>query len=135
MMYGTLYIGGVPAGFIIRPARVASKESFKGCLGDAIINNKIINFAADEYGKNLRSCKKPVKYSNSLGSLTGMLFTYFLNIFLIETFVEYYNLINFSSSDSGNKPREIFTRIGCAQRKGTDAKEAYVNSTDYKETH
>lgn len=71
-MYGTLYIGGVPPKFIIRPGRLANKDPFKGCLGDAVINNNIVNFATDEYGKNLKSCKKPVKASSLITDQMSM---------------------------------------------------------------
>ncbi|KAG8228153.1 hypothetical protein J437_LFUL002807 [Ladona fulva] len=43
--YGKLYFGGVPTGFQIKSDAVANDTPFTGCLGEATVNGKVINFA------------------------------------------------------------------------------------------
>lgn len=45
MMYGDLWIGGLPQGYSIASGTSASEDSFFGCIGDATLNGNVINFA------------------------------------------------------------------------------------------
>lgn len=45
MMYGDLWIGGLPQGYSIASGTSASEDSFFGCIGDATLNGVVINFA------------------------------------------------------------------------------------------
>ncbi|GJQ84232.1 LanA [Trypoxylus dichotomus] len=58
ILYGNLYIGGIPSNFIAKQGHIASSESFVGCIADATLNGSIINFAnsTEKVGDILGTC-------------------------------------------------------------------------------
>lgn len=45
LLYGNMYVGGVPQGFVDNTGSLSTKKAFSGCIGDATLNGSIINFA------------------------------------------------------------------------------------------
>lgn len=58
ILYGDLYIGGLPNNVIPKQGTVGSTKPFIGCIGDATLNGTVINFAnsTDKYGDILGKC-------------------------------------------------------------------------------
>lgn len=58
ILYGDLYIGRLPQNYIESRGTVASTVRFSGCIGDATLNDNVINFAnySDLYGGVLGKC-------------------------------------------------------------------------------
>ncbi|XP_012267208.2 laminin subunit alpha [Athalia rosae] len=59
ILYGSLYIGGLPQDFYVKSYAAGSTIPFAGCIGDATLNGIIINFAntTDRPGAFLGKCK------------------------------------------------------------------------------
>jgi hypothetical protein len=80
-MYGELYIGGLPPTYVIGTGGPLTRESFSGCIGDAVLDKTLINFvnATDKYGDILQNCAVKLKASPN-SNLIGL----FLWIFCYE---------------------------------------------------
>lgn len=58
ILYGDLYIGGVPDSFKPKKGSVATTTTFGGCIGDATVQGDVINFAntTDKSSEQLGKC-------------------------------------------------------------------------------
>lgn len=45
IMYGEMFVGGLPNDYKPAKGMVKTKEAFQGCIGDATLNGMVINFA------------------------------------------------------------------------------------------
>lgn len=77
IMYGNMYIGGVPKDYAIIKNAVKTSKAFRGCIGDATLNGMIINFAnaTDNRRAILGKCilEKPIEKVEDSDLHEGML--------------------------------------------------------------
>lgn len=72
VLYGNLYIGGVPRTFKIKKGTVGSNQSFVGCIGDTTLNDDVINFANSSHtGVMLGKCMLDIKIGSETDVHTG----------------------------------------------------------------
>lgn len=58
IMYGEMFVGGLPQGYVVAKGAVKTTAAFRGCIGDATLNGAVINFAnaTDKIGAILGKC-------------------------------------------------------------------------------
>lgn len=58
LLYGNMYIGGIPPAYVDRTGSLGTKKAFAGCIGDATLGGAIIDFSnsTDKRNEILGKC-------------------------------------------------------------------------------
>lgn len=73
ILYGDMFIGSLPRNYVAEKGTVASTEAFNGCIGDATLNDNVMNFAnySDLHGGVLGKCLLDPKIGSDTDVHTG----------------------------------------------------------------